>query len=781
MKKFCRFLFLIFILFSNFYAAAEGSANKSSKAKTDNNQIINKIIVQGNLRVETPTIESYLPFRVKNKFTQKKANDAIKTLYSTGLFSQVSISYNKHIVTIKVKENPIISKIIFEGNDAIKSEHLRDELILRPRMVYSKSRIREDTNKIIEIYNKTGRFSTFVTPKIVKLPHNRINLVFDIQEGKKAKITKIFFVGNRHFPDRELKEVIMSKEAKFWNFFGKTDHYDSDLVENDKILLTRFYNSKGYANFKVVSATADIEPSKNIFYLTFTLDEGSKYEFGNIELTSQIKDLELNKFKKLILTKKGKIFNALLVEDSIEALTKELANKGYPFVHINPQYELDEVKKLIDITYQIGKSRRTYIGRINIDGNLKTYDYVIRREIKVSEGDPYNAFLIDRSKRKLEGLDFFEKVNFENKRTNKDDVLDLNVNVTEKSTAQIKFSAGYSTSDGILGMINFTESNFLGKGQYINAGIQKSSVSFAANFGFTEPRFLGNDMSAGFNIFKSSYDNTKSSLGATSNSIPFTSENIGLNLNLGYDILHDLFHGINYTIQKEKISDIKGDAPAYITQQSGSYITSMIGQQFVYDKTDSGIIPTKGYILKLNQSLAGVGGDTKFFRNIVSASKYFPIREDVTFKLGGQLAGIWGYGGKDVRINDRFYLGDQNFRGFQSAGIGPRDKASGDALGGQYYYTGTGELTFPIGLPKELEVSGATFVDVGSLWKVDIPKNINYNRSQFYDNKAIRASAGVGILWITRMGPLRLDIAKAIKKEKYDKTQMVHFSFETRL
>lgn len=781
MNKIFRLLgVLTFVLIANFSCyAAESTADKPTE-EVAKSQSVTKIVVQGNQRIESSTITSYLPFKVGGNFTQARSDKALKTLYGTGLFSEVSVSFNKGVVSIKVKENPIISKIIFEGNSAIKTEYLENELILRPRMVYSKSRIRDDTNKIIEIYNKIGRFATTVTPKIVKLPQNRINLVFDIHEGKKAKIEKIFFVGNSHFSDRKLKEVIMSKEHRFWNLFAKTDHYDSDLVENDKVLLARFYNSHGYANFKVISATADIEPSKNVFYLTFSIDEGHKYKFGNIDLTSNIKNINLSTLKNLIQTKKGTTFNVSLVDDSIESITKELANEGFPFVQIMPAYKIDDQTKTIDLTYEIGKARRTYIGRINIRGNLKTYDYVIRREVKVSEGDPYNAFLIDRSKKKLEDLDYFRKVTIDSKRTNKDDVVDLDVKVEEKSTAQIKFSGGYSTSDGIIGMISFSESNFLGRGQYIDAGIQKSANSFGTNFAFTEPRFLGNDMSAGFNIFKSSHNNKNSSWGATSNSLPYNTEALGLGLHIGYDVIDYLYHGVYYGVEKKKISGIEPDAPIYISQQAGSYLSSAIGQRFIYDKADSSTLPTKGYILKLDQTLAGIGGNTKYFRNIVGGSKYFPIAEDVTFKLDGQLAGILGYSGETVRINDRFYLGDQGFRGFQAAGIGPRDKSSGDALGGQYYYKGTTEITFPLGLPKELEVSGTAFSDFGSLWGVNIPNGINYPRSNFYDSKALRVSGGFGILWITRMGPLRFDIAKAIKKQSYDKTQMVHFSFETR-
>ena len=783
MKNFLKF-FLVASFLINFHSFAEEKKTTSDKPTQAAEQKIEKISnikVSGNQRVETSTIISYLPFREGSIYKEEKLNEALKTLYKTGLFSEVKASYKKGTVAISVTENPVINKIIFEGNDSIKDENLAGELILRPRMVFSKSRVKDDTNRIIDIYNKTGRYSTTISPKIVKLDQNRVNLVFDIHEGKKAKIAKIFFVGNTHFSDRKLKEIIMSKEVKFWNFFAKTDHYDSDLVENDKILLNRFYQSKGYINFKVVSATADIEPSKNAFYITFSIDEGASFNVGNVKVTSKIPNIKNKKLESLIKIKEGEIFNVLQIDDSIEAMIKYLSDQGFPFVQINPQYKINEEAKTVDITFDIGKARRIYIGKINIKGNLKTYDKVIRREIKVSEGDPYNAFLIDRSKRKLEGLDYFEKIDIQTARTNKDDVIDLDVTVAEKSTAQVKFSAGYSTSDGVLGMVNFTENNFLGKGQYLNFGFQKSSVSQAINFGFTEPRFLGNDMSAGFNAYYSSYNNKKSSLGAKSNSIPYESTSTGLNLNMGYDIIDDLFHGLSYTIERNDVKGLAADAPIYIRSQQGKYISSIVGQRFIYDKTDSPTFPTKGYVLKLNQAVAGLGGDTKYYRNIVGASKYFPIIEDVTFKVAGQAGQINSYGNKVVRINDHFYLGDQNFRGFQAAGIGPRDKASGDALGGQYYYTGTAEVNFPIGLPKEMEVSGAVFSEVGSLWKVDIPKNINYNSSNYYHDKSLRGSVGFGILWITRMGPLRLDVAKAVKKQTYDKTQMVHFSFETRL
>jgi len=740
---------------------------------------IKNIVIDGNERTENSTILSYIQFHAGGNFTQQKSEESLRALYGTGLFSDVNITLHGQTVKIKVIENPIINKIVFEGNDAIKSETLLSEIYLKSRMVLSKAKIQSDTNRIVELYNKSGRFGVVVNPQIIELSQNRVNLVFEVKEGKKAKISKILFIGNKHFSSSKLQSIIMSKEHKFYNFFANTDHYDADLVEHDKLLLTRFYNSQGYANFRITSATADIVPAKNVFYITFSLEEGDKYKFGLMSVESQIPQVNTDFLKEKISTKEGETFNSNLIEETTEKMLKLLANHGYPFVNIDPVYNIDETNKTINIKYVIGQARKVYIGKINIRGNLKTYDEVIRREFRIAEGDPYNEFLLNRSEQRINNLDFFSKVSVKPQRTDRPDIVDINVDVEEKSTASLKLSVGYSTTDGIFGMIGLTEKNFVGKGQELSAGITKSASSFGANIGFTEPYFMNQNLSAGFELFTSSQNNNKSNWGASANSLGYNKSSTGGLVNFGYEIMEYLYHNFGYTLEQNKISGIPDNAPVYIKEQSGTRYASILNQGFAYDRTDNQIVPKSGYLLKLNQSLAGLGGNSKYIKNVLSASYYYPLmKETVTLKVAGS-AGTINSLGQSIRVDENFYLGDASFRGFEYGGIGPRDKITQDALGGTMFYKGTTEFTFPLGLPEEFDVSGAVFSDFGNVWNIDLKKNSSYSSSQYYNSKSIRASAGIGFLWITKMGPLRIDFAKAVKREKFDKTQLIHFSFST--
>lgn len=769
----------------SFLGAVSPSVEQKSQTKTKIEEAtpaastkIKNIIITGNERTEDSTILSYVQFNVGGNFTQQKSEESLRSLYATGLFSNVDITISGQTVSIKVEENPIINKIVFEGNDAIKSETLLSEIYLKSRMIFSKAKVQNDTNRIVEIYSKSGRFNVVVNPQIIELPQNRVNLVFEIKEGYKAKISKILFIGNKHFSSSKLQSVVMSKEHKFYNFFANTDHYDPDLVEHDKLLLTRFYNSQGYANFKITSATADIVPAKNVFYITFSIEEGSKYKFGSMNVESQIPRVDIDTLKEKISTKEGQTFNSSLIEDTTEKMLKILANQGYPFVNIEPVYDINEETKTINIKYVIGQARKVFIGKINIRGNLKTYDEVIRREFRIAEGDPYNEFLLNRSEQRLNNLDFFGKVSVKTQRTDNPDIVNIDVDVEEKSTASLKLSVGYSTTDGIFGMIGLTERNFVGKGQELSAGITKSASNLSANIGFTEPYFMNQNLSAGFQLFTSSQNNNKSNWGASSNTLGYNKSSTGGSVNFGYEIMEYLVYNFGYTLEQNTISGIPSSAPGYIQSQLGKKYASILSQGFAYDKTDNQIIPKHGYLLKLNQALAGLGGDSKYIRNTVDARYYYPLMEEVvTLKVAGSVGSINSLG-RSIRVDDNFYLGDASFRGFEYGGIGPRDITTQDALGGTLFYKGTTEFTFPIGLPEEFDVSGAVFSDFGNVWNVAFDKS-SYSPDQYYNSKAIRVSAGVGFLWVTRMGPLRIDFAKAIKKETFDKTQLIHFSFST--
>lgn len=769
MKKIQKVLFLACAITASSLCLAEGK--------------INKIVVVGNERVEASTILSYLPFKEGGNYSADKLDEATKALHATSLFGDVHLTYQNGVVQVKLQENPLIARVSFEGNDKIKDEILQGEISSSARSVYTLSKVQNDVNRIIEIYNKGGYYSAKVTPRVKKLPDNRTELIYAIKEGSKAKIKKINFVGNQSFTSRQLKEHLLSEETKFYRFFTQTDHYDSDIVEQDKLNLTKFYNNNGFADFRVVSAVADLIPERNAYYITFNIEEGAKFNFGNINLTNNLGDVNTKALENLILPKKNELYRIDKLDATNEMIIHELGRQGFPFVDVSSDIRLNFENNTVDVNFIIKKAKKAYIGKINFKGNQKTYNNVIRREFGIAEGDPFNQFLIDQAEQRINNLDYFKSVTIEPKRTENDEVIDVDVIVEEKSTAELKFSAGYSTSDGALGMINLNERNFLGKGQRFSVGVSQSAQTRELSFGFTEPCFLGSSLAAGFDVATSKHDSSKSKWGSKADSNPIKSTSNSIVLHGSYNITHNLGHRFFYGYQSTSVKSTNPmRAPLIVNEQTGNNTTSYIGQRFSYDRLNNAIKPTRGYALGFEHSLAGIGGKSKYLRNKVDAAYYKTIIDDVVFKLLGEAAIQNSYGGKYIRIDENYNLGDQSFRGFASSGIGPRDKTiekDSAALGGKKYFKGTAEVTFPVGLPKELEVTGAVFSDFGSLWGVDIPKDSKYKKEDFYDNKSLRASVGCSLIMITIVGPIRLDFAKAVKKQKFDKTQSFHLSFST--
>lgn len=764
--------FITFVMLSVLCAAMLSSAGTNSG-------IIDSIQITGNHRTEKSTILSYSPFKKGNNYSKKESDEAIKDLYATGFFSKININFNNGKLLIAVIENPIINRVDFKGNKALKTENLSQELSSKSRAFFSKSKLNSDINRVLDIYNKSGRFSTKIRPQVATLPQNRVNILFNVEEGKKSVIKKVIFIGNNHFSDSTLKSELMSKENKIYNMF-RANYYDADIVEYDKVLLSKFYLSEGYANFKVISATADITQDRNGFYLTYSVEEGEIYDFGNISISNNIKNIKNRTLLKIITSKKGETFNSKLVEDSTEAITKYLAENGYPFVDVVARYDIDKKKKTVNVRYITSEAKKVYIGRVNIKGNLKTYDNVIRREMKLAEGDPYNSFLITNSETRLQNLDFFEKATIETKKTSKHDVVDLDISIAEKSTASINLSAGYSTSDGPLAMVGFTEKNLFGQGKRLNLQLQKSPGSSNIGFGLTQPNFLQSSIDAGFNMKLSKQNNKTSKMGATSNTIPYNSDHKSASTFISYEITDGLSHNVSYSVSSNTIKDVSADSAIISQEQSGKNVVSAIGHNLFYDKTDSSVNPTKGYAVNFGQVLAGLGGDSRYIKHSIEASYYRPVTKNVILKISGSAGNIKGLG-KDIRLDENFHLGEYSLRGFDFSGVGPRHKTDKEgALGGTSFYTGTIEAKFPIpGLPKDSDVFGSVFSDFGTLWGVDLPKNSAYTKSQFHNDRSLRASAGVGLIWITNMGPLRIDYAKAFKKKSYDKTRELLFSFST--
>ncbi len=757
MQRIClSFLVTVLVLFFGLpLQAADAPANAHT------------IVVEGNERVEESTIRSYITLSDYAPVTRQKIDASLKQLYSTGLFANVEIIPQGSKVVIKVTENPVVGQIAFEGNKRIKREDLAAEISLKERSLYTKERLQNDTNRILDIYHKSGRFSAMVTPKIITLPQNRVNVVFEIDEGEKTTIKKIFFVGNTHFSDQKLASLLNTKEARWYRFFTSNDTYDPDRVDFDKELLRKFYSSRGYADFRVVSAVAELTPEHDAFLLTFTLEEGPKYNFSTIHVESELEKVQVDTVKKRLKTVQGDIFNEEQVDESIDVITTYLGDLGYAFVDIEPEFTRHPEKNTIDIRYLIKEGRKMYINRINVTGNVRTLDKVIRREFRFAEGDPYNAAQIRRSEQRIRNLGFFEKVELTTTRTQSPDKVDINVNIQEKSTGEINFGAGYSTTDGALVNAGIRERNLLGKGQDLRFDITRAQKRTDGRISFTEPYFMDKDIAAGFDLFSVSTNReTESS---------YKSESAGIVTRASYDLTEYLRHSVRYSLKTDDITDVSEDSSFYIKEQEGQNTTSLIGDTFLYDKRNSTINPTKGYYFKLNQDLAGLGGDSKFLRHEVRAGYFLPVlRDDVILQLTANGGYIVGLNNTDVRINERFFLGGDDLRGFKTAGVGPRDSLTSDALGGNSYYLGSVELHFPLGLPEELDFSGVLFTDVGSLWDTDS------SGSNILDENSPRVSVGTGVSWGSPVGPIRIDIGFPIMKKSYDRTQQIRFSFGTR-
>jgi len=728
--------------------------------------VISGITVEGNQRIESGTVLSYLGLKPGDSFSQSDIDAGLKNLFATGFFADVKLLRQGNMLLVHVVENPVISKVAFEGNDKIETKDLEKEVELKPRSIFSQDKVQSDVKRILDIYRRSGRYNATVEPKIIRQDQNRVDLVYEISEGPAAKVAKISFIGNEHFDSDTLRKSLRTEETRWYKFLTDNDKYDPDRLQFDQELLRRFYNNEGYADFQVKSANAELSPNKDAFYLTFVVEEGPQYTFGDVKVANELQGKDKPDLEKIITTKTGKTYDAGKVEDTIDAMTKELGNHGYAFVDIQPRLERDKEKKLANLTYVIKPGPRVYVERINITGNVRTLDEVIRREFRLNEGDPYNTALLQRTEQRLNNLGFFEKVTIKDEPGSAPDKTVINVDVKEKSTGEINLGAGYSTTDGVLGNLGIKESNLMGTGQELKTNFVLAARRRDAELSYTDPYFMDREVAAGFDIFKTYEDFTQES--------SYVSNIVGTTLRMSYSLQEKLQHTLYYTIHQNTISDVPDTASIYIQEQAGTNVTSAVGQTLAYDQRDNKQNPTRGYFGSITQEVAGLGGTDKYLKHEAKASYYYPIAPKWTMSFLGSGGYIFGFNGQDVRITNRFFVGGDNLRGFRDAGIGPRDISTLDALGGNEYYTGTAELKFPVGLPEELGVSGAAFSDMGDLW------HTSDSGPTVFDKSSVRVSAGLGALWSSPFGPIRIDFAHALIKDPEDRTELIRFSFGTR-
>ncbi len=726
---------------------------------------IQEVRIEGTQRIEPETVRSYLSVQPGEQFDSQQVDRSLKALFATGLFADVTLRREGEALVVRVVENPIINRIAFEGNRRITTETLNSEVQLRPRTVYTRTKIQNDVKRILDLYRRSGRFAATVEPKVIQREQNRVDLVFEIDEGSLTGIRRINFVGNKQYSDGRLREVIQTKESRWWRFLTSDDSYDPDRLTFDRELLRKFYLSEGYADFRVVSSVAELTPDREGFVVTVTLEEGEKYKFGKIEVVSNLKDLDPESVRSLIAATEGRDYNADQVETTITRLTDAVGNRGYAFVDVRPQIQRDREKKEIAVTFDIQEGPRVFVERIDIVGNVRTLDKVIRREFQIVEGDAFNAAKLRRSRQRVRDLGYFKKVDIANVPGTSPDRTVVTVEVEEQSTGEIAFGAGFSTSVGVLGDVSLRERNLLGRGQDLRIGFALSERSQEVDLSFTEPYFLDRNLSAGFDIFRIVRDLQDES--------SYDEEITGLSLRSGFQLRENLRQTVRYTLRQDEIKSVPTTASRFIKELEGSSIASIIGTTLTYDRRDSRIEPTDGYYVSLSADLAGLGGDRHFFKPKLSGGYYFPIALPWVLSFRGEVGHIFNFD-DEVRLTDRYFLGGDNCRGFRNSGVGPRDVTTRDALGGNTYYAATTELSFPLGLPQEFGLTGRVFGDACSLWDSD-SKGV-----EVADKNSIRFATGVGLSWKSPLGPIRIDFAVPVLKEDFDRSENFRISFGTR-
>jgi outer membrane protein insertion porin family len=765
--------------------------------------VISSIVVEGNRRVEPETVRSYLTFSSGDTYDPAEVNQSLKTLFATGLFQDVRIRRQGSTIIVIVVENPIVNRVAFEGNKEIEDDTLASEVQLKPRAVYTRARVQADVQRILNLYRRQGLYSAQVEPKIINLDNNRIDVVFEITEGPTTKVRAINFIGNQAFSDSQLRFVITTTRTNWLSFLKSTNIYDPDRLNLDRELLRQFYMKNGYADARVVSATADLDRDGRGFFITFTIEEGERYQFGNIDIESALPSLDVDALRGVILTKPGRRYNAEKVEKTVEALTVKVAEQGYAFGQVRPRFERDQATHTMNIVYVINEGPRVYIERINVVGNFRTEDRVIRRQFRLAEGDAYNRLLVEAARKRLRELGFFKSVDIDTSPGSAPDRVILTVTVVEQPTGEFSFGAGYSTSEGVIGDISVTERNLMGKGQYVRLGFSGSLERAQVDFSFTEPNFLDRNLAAGFDLFYKTVD--------LQSVASFSQSTAGGNLRLGFPIADNTQMGLRYRFEREDIFDVASNASLAVKQAEGVANVSSVGYTVAYDTRNVPQAPTTGVFASLSQDLAGVGGDVNYVRTVADARGYYPITNKITLVGRVQGGNVTGWGGQDVRLTDLFFKGGETIRGFERAGYGPRDacqnpttgkhvaNCSRDALGGELFWATTAEVRFPFPfIPDSLGMQGAVFVDAGSLWDpsqdalnaVGLPrlpggctsKNLGKTCGEgsfINDSDLVRLSTGFSIIWQSPLGPLRADIADALLKADFDRTEIFRFGAST--
>ena len=786
--------------------------------------------VEGNRRIEADTIRSYFKPGSDGRLDAVRIDDGLKALIETGLFQDVRIDRTGGRIVVVVVENPVIGRVAFEGNKKVKDEQLQAEVQSKARGTLSRATVQADTARITEIYRRNGRYDVRVDPKIIEQPNNRVDLVFEVTEGSKTVVKSIEFVGNQAYSAYRLRDQIKTRESNFLSFLASNDVYDPDRIEADRDILRRFYLKNGYADVQIIAALTEYDPARGGFLVTFKIEEGQQYRVGSVEFASSIATLDGNSFRPLSRVSVGSVYNAEAVEKSVEEMSIEASRRGYAFATVKPRGDRNFEAHTVSIVFAIDEGPRTYIERINVRGNTRTRDYVIRREFDVSEGDAYNRALVDRAERRLKNLDYFKSVKITPEPGSSSDRVVLNVDLEEKSTGDFSVSGGYSTADGLLGEVSVSERNLLGRGLYAKASVQYGQRTQGYSLSFVEPYLLGYRVALGLDFYQRKQ--------LASSYVSYDTKSIGFSPRLGFQLREDLNLQLRYSISQQEIT-----LPAYLTNcnnfagpsyyptpaylqaliaagtpdptfspaiggnncfadgeasvavkqglAKGAVTTSALGYTLSYNTLDNNKDPTSGILAVLNQDYAGVGGDVSYLKTTGDVKLYTPVVADIIGVLRLQ-GGVLTETGKGIRMLDHFQMGPNLVRGFAPVGIGPRDITVGtyqDALGGTKYWGASAELQMPFWfLPKEVGLKGAIYADAGSVFGYQGATSLvgtcggtplqnaqNQCLTVGADDGLVRTSVGVGLIWQSPFGPLRFDYAIPLTKSVYDRTQEFRF------
>lgn len=845
-------------------AIAQHAAGQA--AQQESSDRISSILVEGNQRIEARTVRSYLLLDPGDPFDSNRIDLSLKALFATGLFADARFDRVGNDLVITLVENPIVNRVLLEGNKALDDDKIREEIQMAPRGIFTAARTQSDVQRILELYRQSGRFAAHVEPQYKPLPQNRVDVIFSVTEGPVSGIRSINFIGNETYSDQRLRKEIVTRQSRWWQFFSSNDNYDPGRLEYDRDLLRQFYQNKGHYDFRVDSAVAELTPDQKDFYITYTISEGAIYHFGNIDVVTGLEKLNAEALKSALSIKSGDLFRGDTIEDTIDTLTYIAGTAGYAFIDIKPEMKADPDTHRINVTFHVDEGPRVYINRINIVGNTQTLDRVIRRELRIAESDAFNRILLDRSRNRIRALGYFESVDIEEVETEEPDRVDVNFRVKEQPTGEMSFAAGFSSTESYLLDLSVSQRNVRGRGQSASARISTSSLQQILNLQYTEPRLLDRNMSLGASTFVSRLDYSEVDLGG------YTTETIGASGQIGFPLSDRLQLGLKYTLQNDEVDvtdqsiviDVDsgerltreytindGDTPgdtsddivgvAYLTpsdvplpddalvvdvcdyrylyryslcSSERSEISSIVGYSLFFDMANDPIEPTRGFNLYIGQDFSGLGGDVNFIRSTASTNMYHGFAKGIvgTLRLSGGY--IEPYGTTDatsefgqttpqgVRINNRFFKGGSSFRGFDTAGLGPRivqvaenedgttDLSRLNALGGNAFYQASFDLSVPNFLPEEYGIKTGLFMEAGSVGLLSdtdkddaIEYTDTYGRSitqYIEDDLSLRASTGLSVYWDSPFGPIRFDFSHVLKREEYDRTESFRFSTSTR-